>query len=86
VAGNVGIGPPAYIENAPDTPLKTLEHRWRVNRISSDLTPYTLEKRLPDGSRILEGMRDASRIKYEEVSSTESIRTHSYILHGSEIT
>ena len=40
VAGNVSIGLPAIIENAPNALLKTLEHRWRVNRISADLTPY----------------------------------------------
>jgi len=36
VAGNVGLGLPAVIENAPEALLKTLEHRWRVNRISAD--------------------------------------------------
>jgi hypothetical protein len=85
VSGIIGIGFPAYAADAPDPLFKTLERRWRVNRISADLTPYTSEVCMPDGSRIPEGMRDGSRIQYQEVNSTQSLRTHSYILHCSEV-
>ena len=85
VSGIIGIGIPGYTEIAPDPLLKTLERRWQVNGISADLTPYTSEVCMPDGSRIPQGFPDRSRIQYQEVNSTESIRTHSYILHCSEV-
>lgn len=75
VAGNIAIGLPVVIENAPEDFLKTLERRWRVNRISADLTPYSRET----------CMRDGSRVQYQEVNSTDSINAISYVLHCSEI-
>jgi hypothetical protein len=86
VSGIVYISLPAYVMTVPDALFKTLEHRWRVNRISADLTPYTLERVAPDGRRILEGMRDASRSQFREVDSTQTVSTHNYVLHCSEVT
>lgn len=85
VYGTIGIGIPAIVGTLPEALYKGLEHRWRVNRISADLTPYTSEVCMPDGTRLPQGMRDSSRIQYQEVNSTESVRTHGYILHCSEV-
>lgn len=81
VAGVVGIGLPAIVHQyAPEALFKTLEHRWRVNRVSADLTPY-----LPHSERSRYFVRDNSHIQYREVDSTRSVRAHSYILHCSEV-
>jgi hypothetical protein len=73
VEGEIGIGIPLCTEVVPIGFLKG--YRWRVNRISADLTPL-----LPGT-----GMRDYSRAEYQLVSSTESVKAHSYILHCSEV-
>lgn len=74
VSGRIGIGIPGSTEVVPDRFLKG--YRWRIDRISADLTPY-----LPDT-----GMLDLSRTQYQQVTSTESVKTHSYVLHCSEVT
>ena len=76
VSGIIGIGLPAYAADAPEPLFKTLEHRWLVKRISADLTPISPET----------CMRDSSRVQYQEVNSTQSVRTHTYVLHCSEVT
>jgi hypothetical protein len=73
VGGKIGIGIPLSTEVVPTSFLKG--YRWRVNRISADLPPS-----LPGT-----GMRDHSRAQYQLVTSTESIRSDSYILHCSEV-
>jgi hypothetical protein len=73
VGGTIGLGLPA-IALAPDEFLKA--YLWRVKKIFADLTPY------PPGG----GMLDHSQIKFQEVDSTMSVSTHSYILQCSEIT
>lgn len=79
VTGKVSIGFPLCTEVVPDEISKTLGHKWRVNRISADLTPYVAH---PDNPRF--SIRDESRIRYQEVKSTDTIRAHTYILHCSE--
>jgi hypothetical protein len=64
----------------PDEAWKTLRCRWRVNRISADLTSYLAH---PDDPRHL--VRDDSHIHYEDVSSTDYLNAHTYILHCSEM-
>lgn len=73
VGGKIGIGIPLSTETVPTSFLKG--YRWRVNRISADLTSP-----LP-----VTGMRGHSQAQYQLVTSTESIKTHSYILHCSEV-
>jgi hypothetical protein len=73
VSGKIGIGLPAYTELLPEHFFNL--YRWRVNRISADLTPY-----LPGI-----GMPDRSRAQYQEVDSTKSAKAHNYVLHCSEI-
>jgi hypothetical protein len=73
VEGRIGIGIPLCTDAVPAQFVKG--YQWRVNRISADLTP------LLTGT----GMRDYSQAKYQLVSSTESVKTHSYILHCSEV-
>jgi hypothetical protein len=80
ITGEIGIGLPLCTEVVPEEVLKTLAHKWRVNRISSDLTPYVAH---PDNPRF--SFRDESRIRHQEVKSTDAIRTHGYVPHCSEI-
>ena len=78
VTGEIGLDLPLCTPVVPE-PVSG-KHRWQVNRISADLTPYIAH---PDNPRFF--TRDDSRIRYQEVPSTESVRTHTYILHCSEI-
>jgi hypothetical protein len=80
VTGQINIGLPLCTEMVPEEVLKTLGHKWHVNGISADLTPYVA---LPENSRV--HVRDVSQIRYQEVRSTTILRTHTYILHCSEI-
>jgi hypothetical protein len=80
VMGKVSIGLPLCTEVVPEQVSKTLTHRWRVNRISADLTPYV---RRPNNLRF--DFRDETQIQYQEVESTTVLRAHTYILHCSEI-
>jgi hypothetical protein len=81
VTGMVNIGLPLCTEVVPEEVSKTLTHKWRVNRISADLTPYISR---PDNPRFY--FRDETQIQHQEVESTTALRTHAYILHCSEIT
>ena len=58
-----------------------LAHRWRVNRISADLTPYVYVSQPVRGYF----MRDTSQIRYENVVGTDSVRAKSYVLHCSDL-
>lgn len=75
VSGTITIGLPATAPTLPEALFKGLEQRWRVNRIFADLTPYSPET----------CMRDPSRIQYQEVDSTESVRADDYVLNCSEV-
>jgi len=78
VTGQINIGLPLCTEIVPEDVSKTLAHKWRVNRISADLTPYVEQPNQPR-------CRDKSQILYREVRSTETVRAHTYILHCSEL-
>ena len=80
VSGEIGIGIPLCTEVIPENLLRTLRYRWRVNRISADVTPYVPSS---NNSRLF--VRDSSRIEYRKINSTESFRANSYILHCSEV-
>lgn len=80
VTGEISIGLPLCTEVVPEEVSKTLTHKWRVNRISADLTPYVMR---PDKPRRY--FRDETQIQHQEVKSTTTLRTHAYILHCSEI-
>jgi hypothetical protein len=80
VAGEITIGVPLCTPLVPDEILKTVARKWHVNRISADLTPYVP---LPDNPRSF--VRDSSRIKYEEVKATYSVKAPTYVLHCSEV-
>jgi len=73
VTGKVGLGLPA-IAHGPDELLRA--YRWRVSRISADLTPYSPET----------CMFDYSRARYQEVDSTESVAAQCYVLHCTQVT
>ena len=77
VNGEIQLNLPLCTEVGPEEVFRTLARRWRVNRISADLTSYVPG---PSGGLV----RDSSNIKYEEVSDTESVRATSYVLHCSE--
>jgi hypothetical protein len=47
VTGEIGIGIPLCTEVVPEHVLKALAHKWRVNRISADLTPYIVGRSKP---------------------------------------
>jgi hypothetical protein len=80
VTGQITIGLPLCTEMVPEDVLKTLAHKWHVNGISADLTPYVAQ---PENFRFY--IRDASQIRYQDVTSTTTLRTHTYILHCTEI-
>lgn len=80
VTGEIALDLPLCTAVMPKPVSETLKHRWQVNRISADLTPYIAH---PDHPRFF--TRDDSRICYQDVPSTESVRTHSYILHCSKL-
>jgi len=67
---------PLCTDIVPDEVLKTLAHKWEINRISADLTPYIAG---PDDPRFF--TRDGSRIQYQDVPSTQSLKASDYILH-----
>jgi len=80
VTGEVYLNLPLCTEVGPEEIFKTLAHRWQVNKISADLTPY-----VPHPHNPRHFLRDPSQIRYEELASTDSVKTHSYVLHCSEI-
>lgn len=80
VSGEVHLNFPLCTEIMPDQVSKALAHTWRVDSISADLTPYVAH---PENPRFF--YRDNSRIRYEETSSTESLKASSYVLHCSEV-
>lgn len=81
VTGEIALDLPlCTTEVMPEPVSETLKYRWQVNRISADLTPYIAH---PDHPRFF--TRDESRICYQEVPATESVKTHSYILHCCQI-
>jgi len=81
VTGDIGIGLPLCTDIVPEEVLQTLKRTWHVNRISADLTPYIPHSDDPTGKW---QVRDIARIRYEQVSSTDSVITQSYVLHCSE--
>ena len=69
VMGEIGLRLPLVTEVGPEEEFKKLAYRWRVNRISADLTPYVNSR------------RDESRIQYQGVPATTSVKAHCYVLH-----
>ena len=81
VSGDIAIGLPISTDIVPEEVLRNLKRRWHVNRISADLTPYISHPDDPSGKW---RVRDSSRVRYEQVSRTDSVITSSYVLHCSE--
>ena len=79
VSGESKLNLPLCTDIVPDEVFKTLAHTWKINRISADLTPYITH---PENPRFF--TRDDSRIHYQEVQSTQSVRASDYILHCTE--
>ena|SRR5579885_2575280 len=69
VTGEIGLCLPLVTEVGPEEEFKKLAYRWRVNRISADLTPYVNSR------------RDQSRIHYQDVPATDSVKASCYVLH-----
>lgn len=80
VTGEVALGLPLCTEIVPEKILKSLERRWHVNGIHADTTPYISHAQNPRAY-----FRDESRIQFEPVESTASLRTHGYILHCTKL-
>jgi hypothetical protein len=79
VTGEISIGLQLSIVHIPKEIFDTLKYRWRVNRITADLTPYISH---PDNRSFV---RDETRIQYIDVNSTREVKAKDYILHCSEI-
>jgi hypothetical protein len=75
VTGEVRLELPLCTRVAPHN----LAHRWRVNRISADLTPYVLH---PMGGHFI---RESSQVLYKDVVSTDLVHAKSYVLHCSDL-
>ena len=75
ITGEVALRLPLVTEVGPEEEFKKLTYRWRVKRISADLTPYIAR----DNPRFF--TRDHSRIQYQDVVSTQSVKARDYILH-----
>jgi hypothetical protein len=80
VTGNISLRLPLCTEFGPEEVAETPAYTWEVNRISADLTPYVAHS---DNPRFF--VRDDSRIRYEEVVATYSVKACTYILHCSQI-
>jgi hypothetical protein len=75
VTGQVRLELPLCTKISPHD----LTRRWRVNRISADLTPYVPH---PTHGYL---MRDSSQIQYKDVAGTDSVSAECYVLHCSEV-
>jgi len=71
---NTHVGPTEEV-------LNTLAHRWRVNKISADLTPYDIPHPIYSGGLV----RNTSRVRYQDVPGTDAINARNYVLHCSEV-
>jgi hypothetical protein len=80
VAGEISIGIPLCTDVLPEEVSKTLAHKWEVNRISADLTPYITQ---PISPRFF--FRDESQIRYDGIASTDAVRAKGYVLHCTKI-
>ena len=80
VSGEIKLELPLCIPMMPESVVATQKHRWRVDRISADITPHVAH---PDSPRFFK--RDESHIRYEDVTSTESVSAEMYVLHCSEV-
>jgi hypothetical protein len=80
VTGEIGLRLPLVTEVGPEAEFKALAHRWKVNKISADVTQYI---QCQDNPRFF--ARDESRIRYEDVPATYSVKAHTYILHCCEV-
>ncbi len=80
VTGEIRLNLPLCTEITPNEVSKTLIRRWEINRISADLTPYAAHLENP---RFF--TRDDSRVRYQDVPSTRSVKATDYILHCTEV-
>ena len=79
LTGDIGLRLPLVTEVGPEEEFRKLAYRWRVKRISADLTPY-----VPHGDNPRFLGRDNSRIEFLDVLSTDSVKASDYILHCAE--
>lgn len=79
VTGQIAISIEYGLMCLPQAIFDTLKCKWRVNRISADLTPYISHSDHP-GLMI----RDRTRIRYVDVRSTLEVKAENYILHCME--
>ncbi len=75
VTGEIRLGIPLYACLYTDD----LAYRWRVNKVSADLTPYVLDPTQRAW------VRDGSAVKYDDVSGTEAVKARAYVLHCSQL-
>lgn len=76
VRGEIALDLPGFSA----TQAYDLSHRWRVNKISADLTPFISGP----FSRVF--VRDRSQIRYQSVAGTDSVRACSYLLNCTLLT
>jgi hypothetical protein len=80
VTGEIKLNLPLCTEITPSEVYKTLMHRWKINKISVDLTPYAPQ---PENPRFF--TRDDSSVHYQDVPSTRSVKATDSILNCTEI-
>jgi hypothetical protein len=80
VTGEIRLSLPLCTEVLPDDTSKNLMHRWKINRISADLTPHVAS---PDNPRFF--TRDETRVRHQDVQSTQTVKVTDYILHCVEV-
>ena len=76
VCGEIDLGLPLC--GAPHA--YDLSHRWRVNKISADLTPFVLSS----VGRVY--VRDSSQVTYQAVAGTDAMKAVSYLLNCNQLT
>jgi hypothetical protein len=77
VSGEIYLSLPLCWEVVPDRVTALLAYKWSVQKVLADLTPFTEIR----GAGFI---RDRSRVRYQEVRSTEVLEAESYVLRCRE--
>jgi hypothetical protein len=84
VTGDLSVHIPLCIRlpnmDLPPEVANTIHCKWRVEKVIADLTPWISH---PDDPKHL--VRDESRVSYEEVETTDSVKVHGYTLRCARI-
>lgn len=80
VLGEVRLNLPLCVRDVPQSIIETMRYKWLVNKIHADITPN-----ISHGDNPKVFSRDESKIRYEEVLSTDSVEASGYVLHCTEL-